>query len=180
MKLPQSGGCQWGKIRYEITEAPQLVYTCHCKDCQRVTSSAFSMGIVVAERLSSQRHRGAIAPAHGWQRADQHAVSLPRVWVLGRQPSEGWRDPGPGWHARRYLLVAADPTHLDPEQAALGHVCGGRSDFRGAAARIAPKRVAVSTFVAPWLPPDGAGDHAPRGGELCPPLWTRRGGSSCR
>ena len=44
MKLPQTGGCHCGKIRYEISEAPQLVYTCHCTDCQRLTSSAFSMG----------------------------------------------------------------------------------------------------------------------------------------
>jgi len=49
MNLPQTGGCQCGKIRYEITEAPQSVYTCHCRDCQRLTSSAFSLGIVVAE-----------------------------------------------------------------------------------------------------------------------------------
>ena len=49
MKLPQSGGCQCGKVRYEITEEPQLVYTCHCLDCQRLTSSAFSLGIVVSE-----------------------------------------------------------------------------------------------------------------------------------
>ena len=49
MKLPQTGGCQCGKIRYEINEAPTLVYTCHCRDCQRLTSSAFSLGIVVAE-----------------------------------------------------------------------------------------------------------------------------------
>src|SRR5438132_8788383 len=41
MKLPQTGGCLCGKSRYEITEAPQLVYTCHCIDCQRITSSAF-------------------------------------------------------------------------------------------------------------------------------------------
>jgi len=26
MNLPQTGGCQCGKIRYEITETPQLVY----------------------------------------------------------------------------------------------------------------------------------------------------------
>jgi hypothetical protein len=50
MKLPQTGGCQCGKLRYEITEAPQLVYTCHCTDCQRMTSSAFSMGLVIADR----------------------------------------------------------------------------------------------------------------------------------
>ena len=37
MKLPQTGRCQCGNIRYEITEAPQLVYRCHCKDCQRLT-----------------------------------------------------------------------------------------------------------------------------------------------
>jgi len=50
MKLPQSGGCQCGAIRYEITEAPQSVYTCHCRDCQRLTSSAFSVGVVVPEK----------------------------------------------------------------------------------------------------------------------------------
>jgi hypothetical protein len=50
MRLPQTGGCQCGKIRCEITEAPRLVYTCHCTDCQRMTSSAFSMGLVIADR----------------------------------------------------------------------------------------------------------------------------------
>ena len=49
MNLPQTGGCLCGKIRYEVTEAPQLVYTCHCIDCQRLTSSAFSMAIVVTD-----------------------------------------------------------------------------------------------------------------------------------
>jgi hypothetical protein len=49
MELPQTGGCQCGRIRYEIIEAPTLVYTCHCRDCQRLTSSAFSLGIVVSE-----------------------------------------------------------------------------------------------------------------------------------
>src|SRR5215472_14212880 len=56
MKLPQSGGCQCDAIRYEITEAPLQVYACHCRDCQRLTSSAFSMGVVVSE--SAFRLRG--------------------------------------------------------------------------------------------------------------------------
>ena len=43
MNLPQTGGCLCGEIRYEITEAPHLVYACHCVDCQRLTSSAFSL-----------------------------------------------------------------------------------------------------------------------------------------
>jgi hypothetical protein len=47
MRLPQTGGCQCGRLRYEITQAPPLIYTCHCTDCQRFTSSAFSIGMVV-------------------------------------------------------------------------------------------------------------------------------------
>jgi hypothetical protein len=49
MKLPQTGGCRCGALRYEITQAPHLTYTCHCTDCQRMTSSAFSMAVVVAD-----------------------------------------------------------------------------------------------------------------------------------
>jgi hypothetical protein len=48
--LPQIGGCLCGKIRYEITEAPRLVYRCHCTDCQHLTSSAFAIAMAVSER----------------------------------------------------------------------------------------------------------------------------------
>jgi hypothetical protein len=53
MKLPQTGGCQCGAFRYEITDAPSLVYTCHCTDCQRLTGSAFSMGLVTTTEAFS-------------------------------------------------------------------------------------------------------------------------------
>ena len=49
MKFPLTGGCQCGKLRYDITEAPRLVYCCHCTASQKTTSSAFSMGLVVTE-----------------------------------------------------------------------------------------------------------------------------------
>jgi len=47
MRLPLTGGCQCGSLRYEITQAPNLVYACHCTECQRLTGSAFSMGLVI-------------------------------------------------------------------------------------------------------------------------------------
>ena len=50
MKLPQTGGCQCGKCRYEIGEAPRAVYTCHCTACQRQTGSAYSMAVLVADQ----------------------------------------------------------------------------------------------------------------------------------
>jgi hypothetical protein len=47
MKLPLTGGCLCGAIHYEIARRPIAVYTCHCTDCQRITSSGFSVGMVV-------------------------------------------------------------------------------------------------------------------------------------
>ena len=49
MKLPLTGGCVCGSVRYEITAEPFMVYACHCTDCQRITSSAFSIGVVVSD-----------------------------------------------------------------------------------------------------------------------------------
>jgi hypothetical protein len=88
MNLPQSGGCQCGKIRYEITEAPRLVYTCHCKDCQRLTSSAFSLGLVVAE---SAFHRSGVEPRPLQRMADSGRVNT--RWCA--------RNAAPGSPARR-------------------------------------------------------------------------------
>jgi hypothetical protein len=39
MRLPQTGGCQCGAIRYEVTEAPQLVYTCRLERNRKFVDS---------------------------------------------------------------------------------------------------------------------------------------------
>src|SRR5438067_13713961 len=49
MKLPLTGGCLCGALRYEVGEAPLMTYTCHCTDCQHITSSAFSLAITVRD-----------------------------------------------------------------------------------------------------------------------------------
>ena len=68
-----------------------MVYTCHCTDCQRINSSAFSIGIVVAEnafRLSG------IEPRSIQRTADSGRVSTRLVcpecgsWVCGT-PRDG-------------------------------------------------------------------------------------------
>jgi hypothetical protein len=47
MKLPMTGGCQCGQLRYEIRAEPLSVYLCHCTECQRQSSSAFGMSMMV-------------------------------------------------------------------------------------------------------------------------------------
>lgn len=48
--LPLTGGCQCGRVRYVVTAAPLTFYLCHCRECQRHTSSAFGESLRVAQQ----------------------------------------------------------------------------------------------------------------------------------
>src|SRR6266498_1756202 len=41
MKIPFTGGCVCGAIRYECSAEPVMTFKCHCRDCQRVTANGF-------------------------------------------------------------------------------------------------------------------------------------------
>ena len=43
----RSGGCQCGTIRYRLHGQAQMLYACHCTDCQKQSSSAFGMSLIV-------------------------------------------------------------------------------------------------------------------------------------
>src|SRR5271167_4800563 len=45
------GGCSCGAIRYKLTNTPLIVHACHCRDCQRVTGSAFVINIWIEKRF---------------------------------------------------------------------------------------------------------------------------------
>jgi len=49
MKIPFSGGCACGAIRYECCAEPIVMFKCHCRDCQRATGSAFLAGLLLPE-----------------------------------------------------------------------------------------------------------------------------------
>lgn len=42
-----TGGCQCGRVRYEIRSKPLTLYVCHCTECQKQSSSAFGMSMPV-------------------------------------------------------------------------------------------------------------------------------------
>ena len=41
LNLPAKGGCQCGDCGYELYENPYVAYSCHCKECKKLTASAF-------------------------------------------------------------------------------------------------------------------------------------------
>ncbi|HEY1638571.1 MAG TPA: GFA family protein [Rhizomicrobium sp.] len=48
--LPMTGGCSCGRVRYEITTFPLLLYSCNCTDCQTASGSAFALNMPVATK----------------------------------------------------------------------------------------------------------------------------------
>ncbi len=42
-----SGGCACGALRYELDRRPMLTHCCHCRQCQRLTGSAFVLNAII-------------------------------------------------------------------------------------------------------------------------------------
>lgn len=46
MKLPVTGGCACGAIRYEAAAEPLMMFNCHCRDCQHATGGPFASAVI--------------------------------------------------------------------------------------------------------------------------------------
>lgn len=61
-----TGGCLCGAVRYDCAEAPLMMGTCHCRDCQRNSGSAFATLMifknetvtVTGEGMAHYTHKG--------------------------------------------------------------------------------------------------------------------------
>ena len=66
MKIPFTGGCVCGAIRYECSAEPIMMFNCHCRDCQQVTGGGFIAGLLVpasAFRLTKGQLRYHFTPS---------------------------------------------------------------------------------------------------------------------
>jgi hypothetical protein len=48
--LPAEGGCRCGAVRFRLRAAPLLTMACHCRGCQKMTGSAFSLSVAVPDK----------------------------------------------------------------------------------------------------------------------------------
>jgi hypothetical protein len=47
ISYPIEGSCQCGGVKYQLLEPPMMVLACHCRECQKLSTSAFSITAVV-------------------------------------------------------------------------------------------------------------------------------------
>jgi hypothetical protein len=47
MKLPLTGGCACGAVRYECSAKPLGMFACHCRSCQHVSGGAYVPVVVL-------------------------------------------------------------------------------------------------------------------------------------
>ncbi|WP_417880868.1 GFA family protein [Vibrio sp.] len=47
VNYPVKGRCQCGSVNFTLKAAPKVVIACHCKECQKLSTSAFSITCVV-------------------------------------------------------------------------------------------------------------------------------------
>jgi hypothetical protein len=47
MRIPFTGTCQCGQVRYAVNREPIVTVACHCRDCQKLSASAFSITMVI-------------------------------------------------------------------------------------------------------------------------------------
>jgi len=47
LKVPFTGGCICGGVRYECTAEPIMMFNCHCRDCQHVTGGGHVAGLLI-------------------------------------------------------------------------------------------------------------------------------------
>jgi len=68
-RLPWAGRCLCGETRFEVTQPPVLSAACHCRGCQRLTASAYSLSLAIADAgfavTAGEPVRGGLKGEHG-------------------------------------------------------------------------------------------------------------------
>ncbi len=68
-QAPMVGGCRCGGVRFQLTAPPIFTSACHCRGCQRMSASAFSLSAAFpAEHFTLTKGEPVIGGLHGEHR----------------------------------------------------------------------------------------------------------------
>jgi hypothetical protein len=83
--MVREGGCRCGKVRFEAKGQPIISMACHCKNCQRMTSSAFSLSEgYLASQFRVTQGEAVIGGIHGPVR--HYCCDYCKSWLFTEMP----------------------------------------------------------------------------------------------
>lgn len=89
LALPQDGGCRCGQVRLRVSAPPLLTMACHCRGCQLMTASAYSLSAAIpAEGFSVTKGDPVIGGLHGPTRHFFCAHCM--TWMFTRPEGMDW------------------------------------------------------------------------------------------
>lgn len=86
---PRHGSCRCGQVQMTVTALPLLTMACHCKGCQRMTGSAFSLSAAIpVDAFAVTSGEPVIGGLHG---ADRHYFCpYCMSWIFTRPEGLDW------------------------------------------------------------------------------------------
>lgn len=89
--LPLVGGCRCGQVRFRVDAQPLLTMACHCRGCQRMSASAFSLNVAVPSiGFSVTNGETVIGGLHG-ENTHHHHCDRCKGWLFTRfEPEMGF------------------------------------------------------------------------------------------
>ena len=106
------GGCACGAVRYRMTAPPIFVHCCHCRECQRLTGSAFALNAMVeASRVELLADAPEVVLTPSFSGRGQKIARCPQCQVAV------WSNYAGAGDAIHFLRVGTldDPTALPPD-----------------------------------------------------------------
>ena len=128
--LPLSGGCLCGKVRFEISAAPVMSLACHCRGCQKLTASAFSLSLTIPtsgfEIVEGSPVKGALHKPDGrywfcdWRKGWLYTEPPPEfgfvnVRTMLLEEPEGWEPLVEVWTSEKLSWAETPARHSYPE-----------------------------------------------------------------
>lgn len=83
--LPLDGTCRCGRVRVRMTAAPVMTMACHCRGCQRMSASAYSLSAAVPAHALVVVE-GAPVPGGRSAEAGHFFCAACMTWMFTRPP----------------------------------------------------------------------------------------------
>jgi hypothetical protein len=83
-ELSWEGGCRCGQVRFKVSAPPLLTMACHCRGCQQMTASAYSLSAAIpADGFEVTAGEPVVGGLHG---PDAHHMFCPHCmsWMFTR------------------------------------------------------------------------------------------------